>query len=200
MLLEWVLAGIAILGKLVAAEVETSNIIYDSRYTILNEAAVGKGLGTVIRIAERLSDAQIFAAKFFDPIDEWYEEMLRREFAFGHFFEHENIARSIEIVEASPTACIIMEYFPTEMLNVLVSGELSIWKVDKMFKQILSGVAHMHSLGVAHRDLKMDNVLLDENGDAKIIDFGRSSFARGMITGEVILAYGKPVHFGPPIS
>ncbi len=187
------------MGKLVATEVTTSNIIYDSRYTILNETAAGEGLGTVIRIAERLSDAQIFAAKFFDPIDDWYEEMLRREFTFGHFFEHENIARSIEIVEGSPTDCIIMEYFPIEMLSVLISGELSIWELNKMFKQTLSGVAHMHSLGVAHRDLKMDNVLLDENGDPKIIDFGRSSFARGIINGEVILAYGNSAHFYPPI-
>lgn len=42
----------------------------------------------------------------------------------------------------------------------------------RFFWQILSAIDHMHTMGIVHRDVKPDNILLDERGDAKIIDFG----------------------------
>jgi serine/threonine protein kinase len=195
MRLQFVLLGITTFVDLISADPRMLvTTIHDPRYAVLEEAPAGEGLGTVIRLVQRLSDSQILAAKFFDPSDEFQDNILRREFMFGHMFSHENIGRSIEIVEGSPTACIIMEYFPTVMLDILFTKELSTAHIDILFKQILAGVAHMHSLGIAHRDLKMDNVLLDENGNAKIIDFGRASIARDLISGDVELAYGKSIY------
>ncbi|KAH8807108.1 kinase-like domain-containing protein [Xylogone sp. PMI_703] len=153
----------------------------------MDEDPVGEGLGTVIRIVQRLADSKILAAKFYDPLDEWVRD---QEFMFGHMFSHENIAHSIEIVEASPTPCIIMEYFPTDMTRTLVPRRLPTSQIDVMFKQILTGIAHMHSLGIAHRDIKMDNVVLDEYGNAKIIDFGRAGIGRHLVSGETELVYG----------
>ena len=193
-----VVLGIIACGTLVNAYAGTLlTAIHDSRYAVLDEAPCGEGLGTVIRVVQRLADSQVFAAKFFDPFDDWQEMILRREFMFGHMFTHENIARSIEIVEGIPTACIIMEYFPTEMLTVLAAKSLSTAQIDILFKQILAGVAHMHSLGIAHLDLKMDNVLLDENGNAKVIDFGRASIGRHLISGNVELVHGLSTLYSP---
>lgn len=44
-----------------------------------------------------------------------------------------------------------------------------------IFRQIVSAVSYMHSLAIVHRDLKLDNVLIDENNEVKLIDFGFSS-------------------------
>ena len=43
-----------------------------------------------------------------------------------------------------------------------------------LFKQIMQGMAYMHSIGVVHRDIKLDNIMLDGHGNIKIGDFGVS--------------------------
>ncbi|KAL9112875.1 MAG: hypothetical protein Q9227_002952 [Pyrenula ochraceoflavens] len=188
--LKHILLGTNTLWTLINANTAKPTVIHDPRYALLDESPAGEGPGTMVRKVRRLADSQILAAKFFDPSEESQEQILHREFFFGHMVEHENIARTIEIVDGSPSPCIIMEYFPMEMLTVLVSNKLLVSQIDSLFKQIATGVAHIHSLGVAHRDLKMDNVLLNEYGTAKIIDFGRASFGRHMVSGDVELAYG----------
>jgi serine/threonine protein kinase len=193
----FILLGIIGVGKLITAEPGITTTSEEPRYVVLDEAPVGEGSGTVVRMVRRVNDSQVLAAKFFDSYSERDESIIRQEFMFGHAFTHDNIARSIDMIEGSPTACIIMEYFPTEMLEVLVTRELSRAQISVMFKQILSGTAHMHSLGIAHRDLKMDNVVLDENGNAKIIDFGSASIGRHLVSGNIEWAHGEsslPIH------
>ena len=51
-------------------------------------------------------------------------------------------------------------------------GRLSEAECKPLFKQMLSGIEHMHKKGFAHRDLKFENILLDENMNVKIVDFG----------------------------
>ena len=41
-----------------------------------------------------------------------------------------------------------------------------------LFKQIMQGIAYMHTIGIVHRDIKLDNILLDSSGQVKICDFG----------------------------
>ena len=51
--------------------------------------------------------------------------------------------------------------------------------IIKIFKQLLNGVNYLHSKGVIHRDIKTDNILLDENNNIKISDFGISALYKG---------------------
>lgn len=52
----------------------------------------------------------------------------------------------------------------------------------KIFFQVIQGIKHIHNLGVCHRDLKPQNILIDEKGNAKIIDFGFSSSGKSYLT------------------
>lgn len=51
-------------------------------------------------------------------------------------------------------------------------------EAQRYFNQLLSGVAYLHTRGVAHRDLKPENILLDENDNIKISDFGMATMFR----------------------
>ena len=68
------------------------------------------------------------------------------------------------------------------------------------FKQLLSGLSHIHQRGYAHRDLKPSNLLLDQNFDLKIIDFGFSSPLSGkQPTGINRSIVGSPCFMAPEI-
>lgn len=59
-----------------------------------------------------------------------------------------------------------------------MSGEMSRTEINCCLKQIIEGVNYLHGLGLAHRDLKLDNCVLDRNGILKLIDFGSAVIFR----------------------
>ncbi len=92
-----------------------------------------------------------------------------------------------------------MEYVPGEDLKRLVRkvGQLSPGKAIFIAKQMCEGLAEAHRLGVVHRDLKPHNVMVDEEGNARIMDFGiaRSLKAKG-VTGSGVMI-GTPEYMSP---
>ena len=71
-----------------------------------------------------------------------------------------------------------MEYASTTSLYSYLKSKaqrrLPEEEVKRVFRQVVEGVKYMHSLNIVHRDLKLENILLDENKNIKIIDFGFS--------------------------
>ena len=65
-----------------------------------------------------------------------------------------------------------MEYAPYDLFSVVMSGKMTRPEIYCVFRQICDGVEYLHSLGLAHRDLKLENVLLDERCRVKLGDFG----------------------------
>merc|ERR1740121_864665 len=104
--------------------------------------------------------------------------------------KHENIVEFVDAVDYDndPTQkMIVMELAPGVELNDLIadSGRLSEEKTKHIFKQVLSGLQHMHERRVLHRDVKTDNILLctDSSHDperplVKLIDFGAGHWAK----------------------
>jgi serine/threonine protein kinase len=78
-------------------------------------------------------------------------------------------------VEKRLVFCLEMEWLGGgDLEGVVVGGQYEqLWK---WIFQIASGLNHMHSLGVIHRDVKPDNIALDRNGNAKLIDLGTATF------------------------
>ena len=70
-------------------------------------------------------------------------------------------------------------------------------QIKRIFLQILLGLIHIHKKGIIHRDIKLDNILLNENLDCKICDFGVS---RVMLPNEVIYEKcGTPAYLAPEV-
>jgi len=104
-----------------------------------------------------------------------------------------------DIGEAEGAHFITMEYVHGEDLKSMIrmSGSLSLGMLLSVGKQVCDGLAEAHGLGVVHRDLKPQNVMIDKNGNAKIMDFGiaRSVREKG-ITGPSVLI-GTPEYMSP---
>ena len=68
-----------------------------------------------------------------------------------------------------------MEYAPYDLFSVVMSGKMSRPQIYCVFRQIVDGVDYLHGMGLAHRDLKLDNCVMTEDNIVKIIDFGTAT-------------------------
>lgn len=68
-----------------------------------------------------------------------------------------------------------MEYAPYDLFSVVMSGKMTRPEIYCVFRQICDGVEYLHSLGLAHRDLKLDNCVMTSDNIVKLIDFGTAT-------------------------
>jgi tetratricopeptide (TPR) repeat protein len=104
-----------------------------------------------------------------------------------------------DLNEDKGTYYITMEYVPGQDLKGLIrqSGQLAIGTTISLAKQICDGLTEAHSLGVVHRDLKPNNIMIDRGGNAKIMDFGIARAVKGKsITGSGVMI-GTPQYMSP---
>ncbi|KAI8638280.1 kinase-like domain-containing protein [Parasitella parasitica] len=138
---------------------------------------VGKGAGGSVRLIRRSTDGKTFAVKQFrkrspnEPEKE-YIKKVTAEFCIGSTLHHINVIETLDIIQEGQNFYEIMEFAPNDLFNIVMSGKMSREEVACCWRQLLNGVSYMQSMGLAHRDLKLDNLVLDERGIVKIIDFG----------------------------
>lgn len=104
---------------------------------------------------------------------------------------------SIDTYESSGQLGIVMEYFSEVSLAEFARRNRPIDNgiLQKITKQICEGLLHLHSFGISHRDIKPDNILIDQEHNIKIIDFG---FATSHEQEEVVVA-GTPQYMAPEL-
>ncbi|CAH8362627.1 unnamed protein product [Eruca vesicaria subsp. sativa] len=102
---------------------------------------------------------------------------IKREIRTLKMLKHPNIVRLHEVLASKTKIYMVMEcVMGGELFDRIVSkGKLSETEGRKMFQQLIDGISYCHSKGVFHRDLKLENVLLDAKGHIKITDFGLSA-------------------------
>jgi len=90
-------------------------------------------------------------------------------------FRHTNIVRFVEILEVTGRTLLVIEHAPGGDLRAHLArrgGRLDVDEALRMMDGILAGLGEAHAHGVAHRDVKPENILLDAQGVPKIADFG----------------------------
>lgn len=96
-----------------------------------------------------------------------------REARLASAIEHPNVCAIYEVGEAGDEAYIVMQYVPGQSLDQLIArGPANLQLVLSVGIQIADGLQAAHGLGIFHRDLKPQNVMLTEGGLVKILDFG----------------------------
>jgi len=145
-----------------------------SHYRILEKLGEG-GMGVVYK-AEDIKLERIIALKFLSPLAlGTEEEKIRfvREAKAAAALDHSSICHTYEIDEAEGQAFIAMAYVDGESLDKRVAaGPLDHKDAMEIAVQIAEGLRHAHRRGIVHRDIKPQNIILTEEGQAKILDFG----------------------------
>ncbi|CAJ2500831.1 Uu.00g036840.m01.CDS01 [Anthostomella pinea] len=99
---------------------------------------------------------------------------LAREIHHHRQFVHPHIARLYEVIVTESMVWLVLEYCPgDELYNYLLEhGPLHVDKVQKTFTQLVGAVSYVHQQSCVHRDLKLENILLDKHENVKLVDFG----------------------------
>jgi len=169
------------------------------RYDILGEAGHGN-MGNVYKARDR-ETGETVALKLIKPeiaSDQGMMNRFKNELLFARKITHKNVCRVYDFNRIGGIACTSMEFVEGESLRSVLNrfGGLPVRKGIDLALQICSGLKEAHAQGIVHRDLKPENVMIDAQGNLKIMDFGiaRSMEAGTRLTGAMI---GTPAYMAP---
>lgn len=144
---------------------------------------IGKGAFGKVTLATHKLTGKDVAIKTFEKSymkDDFSRKKVFQEVYILKKIHHSNIIRLLEVFESAKHFFIVMEYAGSGDLLHYVKKKKRLNEEEALyiFKQILYGLGHCHCRSVLHRDIKLDNVLLDNEKGVKICDFGVSKIIK----------------------
>ncbi|MCX7703728.1 MAG: serine/threonine protein kinase [Planctomycetota bacterium] len=134
---------------------------------------IGEGGFAVVWRAEHIEfPEKVVAIKI--PTEPSYREYLRREGYAQYKLHHNNIVEVLGGDTGAEPPYLVMEYMRGGSLRSILKRQrrLCLERAIKIFEDVLSALSFAHSKGAVHCDIKPENILIDENGNAKLGDFG----------------------------
>lgn len=172
-----------------------------ARYEIVHLLGQG-GMGAVYKAMDRELDRMV-ALKVIRLEMAVHPEILRRfkqELILARKITHRNVIRIFDLGEADGIKFITMEYIEGRDLRSLMTekGKLSFEETTRIVEQVCLALEAAHAEGVVHRDLKPQNIMLDQQGKAAVMDFGiaRSAESDGGMT-QTGMLIGTPDYMSP---
>mmetsp|Transcript_19059 Transcript_19059/g.19061 ORF Transcript_19059/g.19061 Transcript_19059/m.19061 type:complete len:194 (+) Transcript_19059:9-590(+) len=124
---------------------------------------------------------------------------VKREIKVLKNFHHPHIIRLYEVIESPSNLALVLEYLPGGEVYTYLdrNGKIPEDRTRVYVQQIISGVEYIHNMRLTHRDIKLENLLLDEFGSIKLADFGLSNF---MSDGDFLkTCCGSPNYAAPEV-
>ncbi len=174
--------------------------VFAGRYEIIEELGTG-GMGRVYRAHDTKLNEEV-ALKLIKPeiaAEKRVSDRFRNELKVARKIRHKNVCGMYDFHEEGKTLFLTMEYVRGEDLKSFIkrSKVLSTGTAVSIARQTAEGLAEAHKLGIVHRDLKPGNIMVDKEGNAKIMDFGIArSLVGGGTTGEGAVI-GTPDYMSP---
>jgi serine/threonine protein kinase/tetratricopeptide (TPR) repeat protein len=178
----------------------TRGTLFAGRYEIIEELGAG-GMGRVYRAQDTKLNEEV-ALKLIKPeiaAERRVVERFRNELKTARKIRHKNVCGMYDFHEEGKTLYLTMEYVRGEDLKSLLhrTKTLPVGTALAIAHQVAEGLGEAHKLGITHRDLKPGNIMIDKDGNAKIMDFGiaRSPAAAGTTAEGAII--GTPEYMSP---
>jgi len=177
----------------------TGGTTFSERYEVIEELGKG-GMGRVYRVEDKKIKEEV-ALKLIKPeiaSDQAMIERFRNELKLARKITHKNVCRMHDFHEEEGIPFITMEYIEGEDLKSFMRSKGTLIEdAISIAKQVSEGLAEAHELGVIHRDLKPQNIMIDKKGRVKIMDFGiaRSIEAPGLTSSGMMI--GTPDYISP---
>ncbi|KAL1569657.1 Serine/threonine-protein kinase sapk2 [Salvia divinorum] len=168
------------------------------RYDILKD--LGSGNFGVAKLVKDKWNGELFAVKYIER-GKKIDEHVQREIMNHRSLRHPNIIRFKEVLLTPTHLAIVMEYAAGGELfeRICNAGRFSEDEARFFFQQLISGVSYCHSMQICHRDLKLENTLLDGSPAPrlKICDFGYSKSA--VLHSQPKSTVGTPAYIAPEV-
>ncbi len=178
----------------------TTGSVFAGRYQVIEELGHG-GMGRVYKVQDTKIGEKV-ALKLIRPeagLDKKSLDRFSNELKLARKIRHKNVCQMFDLGEDRGTRYITMEYVHGEDLKQLIRkvGRLSPGQAVAIARQVCDGLEEAHRLGVIHRDLKPQNIMVDADGSARIMDFGIARSLSGRsITGAGVMI-GTPEYMSP---
>ncbi|XVF13495.1 hypothetical protein REPUB_Repub08aG0212800 [Reevesia pubescens] len=170
----------------------------EERYEPLKE--LGSGNFGVARLVKDKKTKELVAVKYIER-GKKIDENVQREIINHRSLRHPNIIRFKEVLLTPTHLAIVMEYAAGGELfeRICSAGRFSEDESRFFFQQLISGVSYCHSMQICHRDLKLENTLLDGSPTPrlKICDFGYSKSA--VLHSQPKSTVGTPAYIAPEV-
>jgi serine/threonine protein kinase len=172
---------------------------------LINFRVLGRGGFSIVYLADEPAFGRQLAVKVVncgleDPAA--WERFERECRLTGQLSEHAGVV-TLHAAGRTPTGAgyIVMEYMPGGSVGQLLRerGALPPAQATTVGRQIAEVVAAAHEVGIVHRDVKPENILLSRNGDAKLADFGISTLLSSATTGMTTAHAFTPDHVAPEV-
>ncbi|XP_057604392.1 serine/threonine-protein kinase SIK2 isoform X2 [Hippopotamus amphibius kiboko] len=165
------------------------------------EGTLGKGNFAVVKLGRHRITRTEVAIKIIDKsqLDAVNLEKIYREVQIMKMLDHPHIIKLYQVMETKSMLYLVTEYAKNgEIFDYLANhGRLNESEARRKFWQILSAVDYCHGRKIVHRDLKAENLLLDNNMNIKIADFGFGNFFK---SGELLATWcGSPPYAAPEV-
>jgi serine/threonine protein kinase/Tfp pilus assembly protein PilF len=178
----------------------TTGSTFAGQYKIIEELGEG-GMGRVYKALDTKTDEEV-ALKVFRPEiapDDKAFRRFRKEFKTARKISHKNVCKMYHLGTSKGIRYIIMEYVSGEDLKSSMKrlGQFTSGKAIFTVKQICEGLAEGQRFGVVHRNLKPQNIMIDQFGNVRIMDFGIARSPKAEEITETAMKVGTPEYMSP---
>ncbi len=172
------------------------NTILSGRYKILEVLGKG-GMGQVYRAHDMTLD-EVVALKTLYIDDPALVETLKTETKLARRVTHRNVVRTFDYHVMQGLQFVTMEYVQGRTLRQAQRGvdQLPVAIANRIIRQVCAGLHAAHEAGIIHGDVKPDNVMIDNRGVVKVMDFGVARIAKKEKSEQAYIT-GTPIYMAP---